>query len=89
MTIGRLSRTEVALVYLKGLARETLVREVHFRLQQIEIDAILGTGYLEDFIEDNPFTLFPLTYRTERPDKVTAALLEGRVAILAGEAPLP
>ncbi|HOB29148.1 MAG: spore germination protein [Dethiobacteria bacterium] len=87
MTIGRLSRTEVALVYLKGLARETLVREVHFRLQQIEIDAILGTGYLEDFIEDNPFTLFPLTYRTERPDKVTAALLEGRVAILAGETP--
>lgn len=87
LTLGRLSRTEVALVYLKGLAREKLVREVRSRLQQIDIDAVLGTGYIEDFIEDNPYTLFPLTYRTERPDKVSAALLEGRVAILANGTP--
>lgn len=86
-TLGQLSRTEVALIYLKGLARDKLVREARSRLKQIDIDAVLGTGYLEDFIEDNPYTLFPLTYRTERPDKVAAALLEGRVAIMANGTP--
>ncbi len=87
MTLGRLSNTEVALLYIKGLARDKLVREAHSRLQQIDLDAVLGTGYLEDYIVDNPNTLFPLTYRTERPDKVTAALLEGRVVILAAGTP--
>ncbi len=87
MTLGRLSRTGVVMIYLKGLAREKLLREVHSRLAQIDIDAVLGTGYLEDFIEDSPYTLFPLSYRTERPDKVAAALLEGRVVIMAEGTP--
>ncbi len=87
MTLGRLSQTEVALVYIKGLAKEKLVREARSRLQQIDIDAILGTGYIEDFIKDNPYTLFPLAYNTERPDKVITSLLEGRVAILVDGTP--
>ncbi|NLA11818.1 MAG: spore germination protein [Firmicutes bacterium] len=87
MTLGRLSNTEVVLIYIKGLAREKLIREVHSRLQQVDIDAILGSGYLEDYIVDSPNTLFPLTYRTERPDKVTAALLEGRAVVLVAGTP--
>jgi spore germination protein KA len=87
ITLGRLSRTEVALLYIKGLARDKLVREVRSRLQQIDLDAVLGTGYIEHYIEDNPYTLFPQAYRTERPDKVTASLLEGRVAIMANGTP--
>ncbi len=87
MFLGRLSQTEVALVYIKGLAKENLVREARSRLGQIDIDAILGTGYIEDFIKDNPYTLFPLAYNTERPDKVITSLLEGRVAILVDGTP--
>ena len=87
ITLGRLSSTEVVLLYIKGLARDKLVREAYSRLQQIDIDAVLGTGYIEAYIVDDPNTLFPLTYRTERPDKVTAALLEGRVAILVAGTP--
>ena len=87
ITLGRLSRTTVAVLYLKGLAREKLLREVRSRLEKIDIDAVLGTGYVEDYIEDNAYTIFPLVFRTERPDKVTAALLEGRVAIMVDGTP--
>ncbi len=87
MTLGRLSRTQIALLYLKGLARDKLIREVRSRLQQIDIDGVLGTGYIEDFIKDSPFSPFPIAFRTERPDKVTGALLEGRVAIMVGGSP--
>jgi spore germination protein KA len=44
-------------------------------------------GYLEQFIEDNPFSPFPQTQSTERPDKTVANLVEGRVAILVDGSP--
>lgn len=85
--IGHLTQTDVAFAYIKGLATEDLVNEVRTRLQRIEIDGILESGYIEDFIADTPYTIFPLAYRTERPDKVCAALLEGRVVIITNGTP--
>ena len=87
LTIGELTRTEVAFAYIKGLAREKLVREVRERLKRIKTDSILGSGYLEGFIMDDPLSLFPLVARTERPDRAAAALLEGRVVILVDGSP--
>jgi spore germination protein KA len=80
--LGSLSRTKVGIIYIKGLASEELVQEVRQRVSRIKIDAIIGSGYIEDFIEDNPFSIFPLLFQTERPDRVAGCLLEGRVAII-------
>jgi len=87
MKIGRLTKSTVAICYLKGIANETVVKEVEKRLSEINIDAILDVGYLEQFIEDNPFSPFPQTQSTERPDKTVANLIEGRVAILVDGSP--
>ncbi|NMB26100.1 MAG: spore germination protein [Firmicutes bacterium] len=87
LTIGRLTQTDVVYMYIKGLAREGLVEEVRSRLERIDTDSILGSGYLEDFIEDTPFTLFPLVLNTQRPDRVAADMLEGKVAILVENTP--
>jgi spore germination protein KA len=87
MKIGRLSKSTVAICYLKGIANETVIKEVEKRLSEINIDAILDVGYLEQFIEDNPFSPFPQTQSTERPDKTVANLIEGRVAILVDGSP--
>lgn len=85
--IGRVTRTDVALVYLKGLATEDLVAEVRQRLNRINTDSVLESGYLEEFILDHPYTPFPLIEHSERPDKIAAALLEGRVAIMVDGTP--
>lgn len=87
LTVGELTKTEVVFAYIKGLAREKLVREVRDRLRRIKIDSVLESGYVEDFIADTPYTVFPLTLRTERPDKVAAYLLQGRVAIFVDGTP--
>lgn len=87
ITIGTLTKTEVAYSYIEGLASDGLVEEVRSRLQKINIDGILESGYIEEYIEDTPWTLFPLTERTEKPDRVASALLEGRVAILTDGTP--
>lgn len=87
MKIGRLTRTKVAVCYLDGIANPALVQEVQRRLSKIDIDGILDSGYLEQFLSDNRWTPFPLLQNTERPDKAASALLEGRVAIIADGSP--
>lgn len=85
--IGRMTKSTVAYCYIKGVASETVIKEVEKRLSEIDIDAIMDVGYLEQFIEDNPFSPFPQTQSTERPDRTVANLLEGRVAILVDGSP--
>lgn len=85
--LGRWTRTSVAISYIHGLAGESLINEVKRRLEQIDIDGIIDSSYIESFIEDTPWSSFPQVLNTERPDVVAANLLEGRVAIIANGSP--
>lgn len=87
MEIGRYSKTKVVIAYIEGIADKTLIEETKNRLSRIKIDGILESGMIEEFIEDNPYSPFPQVLATERPDVVTANLLEGRVAILVDGTP--
>lgn len=87
MKVGRISKTDICVTYIDGLVNPALVTEVKSRLESIDTDAILESGYLEDFIKDDHKTLFSLLDRTERPDKVAGALLEGRAAIIVDTTP--
>lgn len=86
--IGQRTKSKVAICYMDGITNPDLVTEVNSRLSKIHIDGILDSGYLEQFIEDNHFSPFPQVQYTERPDKIVANLLEGRVAILVDGSPL-
>lgn len=83
LRVGHLSRTDIAIAYIRGVAPDVLIQEVKRRVSRIKIDAILDTAYIEELIEDDPYSPFPQVMATERPDIVAANLLEGRVAILA------
>jgi spore germination protein len=87
MQIGRRSFTDIGVMYIEDIAQPALVEEVKRRLATIDIDAILESGYIEELIEDNSFSLFPQMKATERPDKVAAALYQGKVAILIDNTP--
>jgi spore germination protein KA len=85
--IGRATKTNVSIMYMKGIADEAVVEEVNRRLGGIHTDAILESGYIEEFIQDEPYTIFPTVQNSERPDVIAAALLEGRVAVLIDGTP--
>lgn len=87
MQIGTKSKTDIDIGYIYGTVKEGLVEEVKKRLESIEIDAILESGYIEELIEDAPLSPFPTVQSTERPDKVASALLEGRVALFVDNTP--
>ncbi|NLG70328.1 MAG: hypothetical protein GX496_12340, partial [Firmicutes bacterium] len=80
--VGHLSRTEIVVAYIRGVAPDVLIQEVKRRLSRIRIDAIIDSAYVEELIEDAPYSPFPQVLATERPDIVAANLLEGRVAVL-------
>ncbi|MFD0587895.1 spore germination protein [Paenibacillus sp. GCM10027627] len=86
--IGRQTQTNVAVLHIDGIADEEIVKEVYRRLAVIDIDGILESGYIEEFIQDETFTMFPTLLNTERPDTVAASLLEGRVAVLVDGTPI-
>lgn len=87
LVVGKLSQTKIALAYIEGIASDSIVQLARERLSRIHIDAVLESGYLEEFIEDKSFSPFPQIQNTERPDIAVASLLEGKVAILTDGTP--
>ncbi|BFT72217.1 spore germination protein [Paenibacillus sp. P36] len=87
ISIGKITKTGVSIMYINGLAKPSVVDMVRTRLNAIEIDSILDSGYIEELIEDTKFSLFPTIYNSELPDNVASQLLEGKVAILVDGTP--
>ncbi|MEG1165440.1 MAG: spore germination protein [Oscillospiraceae bacterium] len=86
--VGRRSDTEVAVLYLEGIANPKTVGELLRRLDSIDIDGVLASGNIEEYISDTPSSPFPQILHTERPDRFAINLLEGRVGILIDGLPL-
>ena len=87
-TVGRRSGTDVAVLYIDGIADPSLVAQVRRRLDAIDVDGLTAAGNLEQYITDRPRSLFPQLLHTERPDRFAAELLAGRVGLLADGLPL-
>lgn len=86
--LGVQTNTEVYICYIKDIVHNDIVKTVRRRLKKINIDAILDSGYIEEFIEDEPLSIFPTVGNTEKPDIVAGKILEGRVAILCDGSPV-
>ncbi|MFF5996170.1 spore germination protein [Lysinibacillus sp. KU-BSD001] len=85
--IGQETQTDIAIMYINGIANDKIVQEVLDRLDRIEIDGILESNYIEEMIRDSKFSIFPTVYNSERPDVIAGELLEGRIAILVDGTP--
>jgi spore germination protein KA len=87
MKIGTRTKTDIVLVYIDNLVDKAILGELKSRLERIKIDSVLESGYIEELIEDSPLSLFPTIEHTERPDKASASILEGRIIILVDNTP--
>ncbi len=86
--VGRQSLTPVDLLWIDGIADIAVVDKLRRRVEQIDIDALLATGNLEEYIVDELDTAFPLIQATERPDRFCYGLSQGRVGLLIEGIPL-
>ncbi|WP_129690655.1 spore germination protein [Gottfriedia acidiceleris] len=85
--IGTLTKTDISILYVKGIAEERIIDDVRTKINQINIKYLIESRMIEESLEGNVKTIFPLVLTTERPDSTVSALLEGRVAILVDGTP--
>lgn len=87
MMVGEKTRTDICLMYIEGVADPRVIREVKYRIGNLDIDSVLESGYIEEYIEDAPFSPFATVGFTEKPDVVAGRILEGRIAIVVDGTP--
>ncbi|WP_068781240.1 spore germination protein [Paenibacillus sp. GM2] len=86
--IGAHSKTKVALVYVDGIVNPDILKEVEQRMNSIQIDELLDSGAVEQWIEDSWYSPFPQVQYTEQPVRVVSAIAEGRIAIVVDGTPI-
>ena len=87
ITVGKLSKTDITLAYISNIADLNLVKRVRDRLNQINIDNISTPAFIEEYLVDNKNSIFPQIMYTERPDRVSANLTDGRIAVIVDGQP--
>ncbi|SFG75853.1 spore germination protein KA [Desulfotomaculum arcticum] len=84
---GAVGPMQCAVMYMADVVNPDLVKEVKRRLELIRADYLSEPGLVEQMIEDSPGVPVPQVLTTERPDRVAANLLEGKVAIFVNGNP--
>lgn len=85
--IGNVTKTNIVLVYHQQKVIKPVLDELIRRLKTVKVNRIEGSGILEQSIEDNTNSIFPQFQYTERPDKVSAGVEEGKIGILVNGTP--
>lgn len=86
--VGRQTQTTIAICYMKNIVNEKLLKEVKARLNNLEVESLITSGFLEEFIVDNKFSTFPQIQYTERPDKFCKNLIDGRIGLIIDGMPV-
>lgn len=86
-TVGKRSNTPCAILYIRDIANDSLVKEVMRRVKGVKVDYIFDTGELEQLIEDNTLLAAPQIIATERPDRVAMMLAQGNIAVILDGSP--
>lgn len=81
-TLGTKTSTKIALVFMEELVNPLVLEQIEGKLLSIPSTMISGPGHLEAFIESQPFSPFPHLLYTERPDRVMAHIMEGKIVLL-------
>lgn len=85
--IGKFTKTDVAVLYMENLARPESLQKILQMLDDFQKNGVLDSGSLEQLLEKNWLSPFPQFQLTERPDKTSAALMEGRVVVAVDNSP--
>lgn len=88
LNVGDLTKTKVVVAYLDGITDKKIVEQVMKKLKSIKIDGVVDSYYLSSLLSNRPNSLLKQVGGVEKPDIVSAKMLEGRVAILVDNSPI-
>ncbi|RHW08332.1 spore germination protein [Bacillus cereus] len=85
MIVGEFSKTKVVMMYLDNLAEKDNIDFLEESLRALEYDQINDSAYIQELMGEK--SIFPLYINTERTDRVTKALIDGKIAIFVDGSP--
>jgi len=88
LTVGKYTQTSIAILYIKGIAEQKIVKEIKKKIEAIDIDGVIDSFYISQFLENYKYSIFKQVGSSEKPDIVCAKMLEGRVAIVIDGSPI-
>ena len=86
--VGTRSKTDYALMYIEDLVQKDILNKIQKQLDKICIDGVFDNGMLQQYLERDHKTPFPMYQLTQRPDKVASSVMEGRIAIVLDNSPM-
>jgi spore germination protein KA len=87
VVIGKETKTEAYYFYVDNLVDKEALKTVEERLNSINLDMYYSLGQLSDQLDDSVMSPFPQLLNTERPDRVVANILEGKIAVMTDNSP--
>lgn len=88
MQVGRRSKTDISLSYIKGIADPEMVKIIKKELKEIDIDGLtMADKVVEEFVVKQGSNPFPMVRYTERPDVAATHLLEGHIILFVDASP--
>ncbi|WP_167958882.1 spore germination protein [Anaerosporobacter faecicola] len=82
MTVGRVNRADIAIAYLSNIADLENVERLKKAINKIDIDNTPTPAFIEEFIVQNRSSIFPQIMYTQRPDRCSSNLTDGRIALI-------
>ena len=88
LKVGKYTNTNICIVYIGGVCDKKLIHKIKNKIEKINIDGIIDSNYVASFLEERPGSIFKQVGTSEKPDVVSAKLLEGRAAIIVDGSPI-
>ncbi len=85
--VGTTSQTRACVCYMSDRVNQKILDKVIANLKDAKIDTVLGSGYLQSFLDTRHPSIFSGVGFTERPDVVTAKMAEGKICIIVDGTP--
>ncbi|GGK04900.1 spore germination protein [Lentibacillus kapialis] len=87
LQVGTVTKTEVAVLSIDGIADEENINTAVQRINDVQIDQVIDSSFIQQSIADNKNSPFPQLLDTERPDRIASVLVEGKIAIVVDGSP--
>jgi hypothetical protein len=87
LSAGKVSKTDMSLCYISNIANMETVNKIREKISNIDIDNISTPAFIEEYLIENKKSLFPQIMYSQRPDRISANLSDGRVALVVDGIP--
>ena len=85
--VGITTKTRACVCYMSDRVDKKMLENVVERLKNATLDTVLGSGYLQPFLDTKYSSIFSGVGFTERPDVLTAKISEGKICIIVDGTP--